>query len=356
MRAVRWFGRGDVRVVHIAEPAAGTGQAVLRVGWCGICGTDLEEYRHGPLLIPADRPHPLTGRAAPLTLGHEFWGTVVEAGRYVEHLRAGDRVAPEVCLACGTCAYCRGGEPARCLNWAALGLQADGGLAEYVAVPAAGCVHLPDSIDDLEAALVEPTEVAVRATRRSGLRLGERAAVIGGGTIGLLVLQTALAAGAREVFVVEPRQKRRELALALGGSGTLDPASPDWTAELVDLCDGLGPEVVFECAGVPGTADAAVAAARKGGRVVLVGVVHEPVPMRLLEVVVGEKQIVGSVQHDAHRDMPAAVHMLATGQVRARPLITGRIQLERVVEDGFNALGPDSDHLKILVGQSALTM
>src|SRR5262249_50894455 len=134
--AARWLDGEDVGVVNIPEPSAGPGQAILRVGSCGICGTDVDEYRHGPVLIPTDQPHPLTGRVAPLTLGHEFWGTVVEVGPDVTNLRQRDRVAPEVCLACGSCAYCRGGEPARCRFWATLGLHADGGLAEYVAVPA----------------------------------------------------------------------------------------------------------------------------------------------------------------------------------------------------------------------------
>lgn len=352
IKAARWFDREDVRVVNIPEPSAGPGQAVLRVGLCGICGTDVEEYHHGPVLIPTDQPHPLTGQAAPLTLGHEFWGTVVEVGPDVTNLSQGDRVAPEVCLACGSCAYCGSGEPARCRFWATLGLHANGGLAEYVAVPAATCIRLPESMEDDEAALVEPTEVAVRAVRSSGLRLGERAVVIGGGAIGLLVLQTARAAGARAVYVVEPGPGRRELARALGAEAAIDPADRAWQDELIERCDGLGPDVVLECAGVPGAADAAVAIARKGGRIVLVGIVNEPVPMRLLEVTLGEKHVLGSVQHDSDHDLPAAVNLLATGRVRAGGLVTARIPLDRVVEDGFEALTPGGDQVKILVGPS----
>jgi (R,R)-butanediol dehydrogenase/meso-butanediol dehydrogenase/diacetyl reductase len=357
VKAARWFGREDVRVVDVPEPAAGPGQAVLRVGWCGICGTDLEEYHHGPIVIPTGAPHPLTGGEAPLTLGHEFWGTVVEVGPGVLNIEGGDRVVPEVCLACGVCDYCRAGEPARCLRWAAVGLHADGGLAEYVAVSATSCAPLPDSLADDVAAFVEPTEVAVRAVRRGRLRLGERAAVIGAGTIGLLVMQTARAAGARRVYVVEPDARRRGLALSLGADWVADPADPSWQAELLEMCAGLGPEVVFECAGASGTAAASVAVARKGGRVVLVGVSNEPVPMPLMDIVVGEKHVLGSVQHDADNDLPAALQLLATGQVRARPLVTARISLDRIVEDGFNALSPGGEHVKILVGTpSSLTI
>jgi (R,R)-butanediol dehydrogenase/meso-butanediol dehydrogenase/diacetyl reductase len=350
VKAARWFGRGEVRVVDVPEPVAGPGQAVLRVGWCGICGTDLEEYRHGPVTIPTAGPHPLTGRSAPITLGHEFWGTVAEVGPGAGGLATGERVAPEVCLACGRCGYCRAGQPALCVDWATIGLHADGGLAEYALVPAAACARLPDPVGDEEAALVEPLEVAVRAVRHSGLRLGERAAVVGGGAIGLLVLQAALAAGAREVFVVEPQAARRRLAVELGAAAGLDPGEAGWTAELAERCDGLGPEVALECAGATGSPDAAVAAVRKGGRVVLVGVHAGAVPLRLLDVVLSEKQLVGSVQHDPARDLPAAIHLLASGQVRVRPLVTARVPLARVVEDGFEALARPGEQLKVLVG------
>jgi len=106
----------------------------------------------------------------------------------------------------------------------------------------------------------------------------------------------------------------------------------------------------MECAGVPGAADGALAIARKGGRIVLVGIINEHVPMTLLEVVVGEKHLLGSVQHDSVHDLPAAVDLLATGRLRERPLVTSRIPLDRVVDDGFNALVPGGDQVKILVG------
>jgi len=176
--------------------------------------------------------------------------------------------------------------------------------------------------------------------------------VVGGGAIGLLVLQTARATGARAVYVVEPGRRRRELARALGADAAIDPADRAWQDELTERCDGLGPDVVLECAGVRGAADAAVAIARKGGRIVLVGIVKEPVPIRLLEITLGEKQVVGSVQHDSDHDLPAAVHLLATGRVNGRALVTARIPLDRVVEDGFEALTPGGDQVKILVEPS----
>ena len=354
MRAARWHGRGDVRVEDVPRPEPGPGELLLEVSWCGICGTDVEEYLHGPTIIPTDVPNGLTGRAAPLTLGHEFVGSVAAIGEGVTNFRVGERVAPETVLFCGRCFFCRRHEYALCLNWAAIGLMSDGGLAEYVTVPAFSSSRLPDSLSDEEGALVEPTEVAVRAVRKSELQLGETVAVVGGGTIGLLVLQVAQAAGASATYLIEPRASRRDLTQSLGSVGVtaaLDPNRPDWQQELRDACAGVGPDVVFECAGASESPDLAVRIARKGGRIVLVGLHAERVPLSTLEVIVGEKRLVGSVQHHYDEDLPVAVQLLAEGKVKVRSLITGRVPLERVVTSGLQALiEQPAQHLKILIG------
>jgi (R,R)-butanediol dehydrogenase/meso-butanediol dehydrogenase/diacetyl reductase len=353
MKAARWHGRRDVRVEDVPRPEPGPGEALLRVTWCGICGTDVEEYLEGPVIIPTARPNGLTGRRAPLTMGHEFTGTVEALGEGVDTLRVGQRVAPEAVLFCGLCPYCRQHQYALCLNWAALGLQADGGLAEYAVVPAFSCAPLPDSLSDEEGALVEPTEVAVRAVAKAPPRLGGSVAVLGGGAIGLLVLQVAHAAGAGAVYLVEPRASRRALALELGAAAAVDPTTTDWMDELRDRCDGLGPEVVLECAGTRDSAGLAVRAARKGGRIVLVGITPDTVPIPTLDILVGEKRVIGTIQHHYDEDLPAAIQLLADGRVRAAPLISARIPLDAVVGQGFLALADRArDTLKILVSPS----
>lgn len=351
MKAARWHGRGDVRVEDVPRPMPSPGKLLLEVSWCGICGTDVEEFLHGPLIIPGDVPNKLTGRAAPITLGHEFVGSVASVGDGVSDFRVGERVAPEVVLFCGECFFCRRHEYALCVNWAALGLMDDGGLAEYAVVPAFSCVALPDSLSDEEGALVEPTEVAVRAVRKCELRLGETVAIVGGGTIGLLVLQIALASGAADVYVLEPRSSRRELALTLGATLAFDPSHTEWEAELREHCHGVGPDVVFECAGAVETADVAVRIARKGGRIVLVGIHPNRVPLSTLEIILGEKRLVGSVQHHYDEDLPVAVDLLGSGKVQVRPLISGRAPLDRVVADGFQPLIEQPEkYLKMLIG------
>lgn len=349
MKAARWHGRGDVRVEEVPVPEPGPGEARLRVSWCGICGTDLEEYRHGPLVIPTGRPHGLTGRQAPLTMGHEFSGVVDARGPGVD-LAVGERVVPDIVLFCNRCVFCRQHQYALCSNWGALGLHADGGLAEYVTVPAFACVPLPESLSDEEGALVEPTEVAVRAVNKAPPRLGDAVAVLGGGAIGLLTLQVARAAGAGPVYLVEPRPSRRALGLELGATAALDPADPAWIEDLRGRCAGLGPPLVFECAGTRDGANLAIRLARKGGRIVLVGITAGPVPIDTLDILVGEKTVIGSIQHHYDEDLPAAVRLLADGRVRALPLVTARVALDDVVSRGFAALtAPAGDQLKVLV-------
>ncbi len=349
MRAARWHGRGDVRIEDVPIPHPGPGEVLLRVSWCGICGTDVEEYRDGPVVIPVDRPNALTGQRAPITLGHEFAGSIAEIGPGVDGLVVGDRVVPEVCLFCGECHYCRRHEYALCVSWAAIGLHGDGGLAEYVKVPARMCVRLPDEIPDDEAALIEPTEVAVRAVRKARIRLGDSVAVVGDGAVGLITLQVARAAGATTVLLVGHRPSRLELGRTLGATAVIDSRDPGWEQALRDLTDGLGADVAIECGGRPEAIRDSIAATRKGGTVVLLAVIGVPIPVNTWPIVEGERTIIGSVQHHFDDDLPAAVQLIASGQVAVLPLISRRISLERVVAEGFAAPAPAGADIKVLV-------
>ncbi len=353
MRAARWHGRGDVRVEDVPIPRVGPGEVLLRVSWCGICGTDVEEFRDGPVVIPVAHPNALTGQMAPVTLGHEFAGTVVEVGPGVEGLAAGDRVVPEICLFCGECHYCRRHEYALCISWAAIGLHGDGGLAEYVKVPARMCVRLPDEIADDEAALVETTEVAVRAVRKAGLGLGDTVAIVGDGAVGLITLQVARAAGATTTLLVGHRPARLELGRQLGADAAIDSRDPGWLEAVRELTGGLGADVAIECGGRAEAIADSIASTRKGGTIVLLAVIGVPVPVNTWPIVEGERTVVGSVQHHFDDDLPVAVRLMAAGQVNVRPLISRRISLERVVEDGFAAPPSAGSDIKVLVSTRA---
>jgi (R,R)-butanediol dehydrogenase/meso-butanediol dehydrogenase/diacetyl reductase len=353
MRAARWHGRGDVRVEDVPIPQVGPGEILLRVSWCGICGTDVEEYRDGPVVIPVTHPNELTGQCAPVTLGHEFAGTVVQVGPAVEGLAVGDRVVPEICLSCGECYYCRRHQYALCISWAAIGLHGDGGLAEFVRVPARMCVRLPDEIGDEEAALIETTEVAVRAVRKAAIGLGDSVAIVGDGAVGLITLQVARAAGATTSLLLGHRPARLELGRQLGADATFDSRDPAWLEAVRARTGGLGVDVAIECGGRAEAIADSIAATRKGGTIVLLAVIGVAIPVNTWPIVEGERTIIGSVQHHFDEDLPIAVSLLATGRVNVRPLISRRISLERVVEDGFAAPPSAGSDIKVLVRTSS---
>jgi (R,R)-butanediol dehydrogenase/meso-butanediol dehydrogenase/diacetyl reductase len=345
--ALRWHGRGDIRLDEIEDPPPpGPGEVQLRPLWCGICGTDVEEYRSGPLFIPAEEPHPLTGSSAPITLGHEFSGEVVDVGPGVERFLPGDRVAADTLIFCGKCYWCRRHQVTLCERLAALGLMADGGLAGLCNAPERTLLPVPEGVSDEAGALAETLAVAVRALRRGRFAVGESVAVVGAGAVGLMALQAAIAGGASKVSVVEPLSERRRLAASLGADKTcalLEEAAP-------------AADVVVECSGNAGAIRTAVGAARKGGRVVLVGIYGRPSTFDFLDVVGTEKEMIGSLSHVYDEDFAAAVSLLGRGAVRAEPLVSDRVPLSRALDDGILALMREpEEHLKILIRPSTVS-
>jgi len=355
MRAAVYHGREDVRIEQVEERAIAPGSVRVAVEACGICGSDLHEYAEGPIAIPADHPHPLTGETLPLTMGHEFAGTVVETGGGVDDPEVGDAVVVNPIVACGECRYCTGGRYSLCDSLMNIGIHGGGGgFAERVVVPAENAVALPEGVSFEQGALVEPLSVGLHAVRRSGLAAGDTAAVFGAGPVGLGVLQAAVAAGAREVYVSEPRDARRELAARLGATEVVDPTETEPVRAISAATDG-GTDVAFEVAGVESALTGAVRTTRKAGTTVVVSLFEETTDFDPNLVMLGERNLLGSYGYRGgplagHGEFAATMQMLRDGRLEAEPTVTGRISLADVVDEGFERLrDPDSDHVKVLV-------
>ena len=334
MRAARWHGRGDVRVDTVPVPTPGASEVLVAVERVGICGTDLEEYRNGPVdLAPG-----------PITLGHEIVGTVATAPGGT--IPIGTRVVPDVVEGCGHCWWCERHQPGLCPNLVVRGLQADGGLAEYMVAPADTCVVVPDDVDADRAAFAEPTSVAVRALRKSGDLAGRSLAVIGCGTIGQLVVRVAIAGGVASVAAIDPVAVRRELA---ADAGAVVAAPADASAAIAQASAGRGADVVVECSGTEAGMTHALTLARRGGLVVAVGTGAESMTIAMRALVLGEQRLVGSAAHVFDEDVAAAIALLAHGIVDPRPLLTAIIGLEETVSAGLQRLADDPAAIKILV-------
>ena len=284
MRAVRWHARGDVRVDDVPVPAPGDTEVLLRVEAAAICGTDVDEVRLGPITVPVD-PHPINGRAAPMTLGHEIVGVVAEAGAASEQV-VGARVAPWPSQPCGRCRECASGHANRCPHMVALGMSADGGMADFVIADGRSCVPVGPQVETERAVLVEPFAVALHAMHRVPVA-GRRVAVVGVGSLGLCVVEAAKLDGAGEIVAISRSERGREVAREAGAAGTLPPER----AAEVDA------EVVFETAGAAPAVSASLAAVRRGGRVVVLGGHPRTTGVDLLDLTIREVALEGSVSH-----------------------------------------------------------
>ncbi|MFE7116634.1 MFS transporter [Streptomyces sp. NPDC057654] len=354
MRAAVWYGAGDVRVVERDVPEPGPGEVLVAVAYCGICGSDLHEYADGPHAIPVAAPHPASGATAPLVLGHEFCGTVAALGPGVSGLAVGDSVAVEPHYRCGDCARCRDGEYNICRHFGFAGLMGDGGLAEFAALPAYMVHRLPPDVPLEQAALFEPASVALHALRRAG-DSPSALAVVGLGPIGLLTVRLAAERGVPRIIAADIAQDRLELAERLGATDTVNAVGTHGAdgagAAIRELTGGEGVDVAFEAVGSQDALDTCLAATRRGGRVVLVGLGRQ-VRLDAYALVNNEQSIVASV---GYRDTyPELIRLVGRGGVDLTPVVTSTVALDDVVADGLRPLsrGPGGQ-IKILVRPNA---
>jgi 2-desacetyl-2-hydroxyethyl bacteriochlorophyllide A dehydrogenase len=309
MRAVVLDHPGSFRVADVPDPTPQAGQVVVKVECCGICGTDLH------ILAGEFPPTPY-----PITPGHEFAGTVVARGADVKpDLPIGARVAVDPSLYCGYCRRCRAGRDNLCENWAAIGDTVDGAFAEFVAVPAVNAYRLPDHLDAQYGAMAEPLACAVHGMRRLGPVFGEPTVVIGAGTMGLMMLQLLLQAGAGPVAVVDRVGERLEVARKLGAAQAVTDAG---------ALDGGRFSAAVDATGAPSAIEAAIGLLDRGGRMLVFGVSPAEAAIRVSPFRVYNDEITVTGSMAILRSFGQAVDLLASGAVDPRPLLSEPLPLE----------------------------
>lgn len=340
MKAAVFHGREDVRVEEVPEPPTpGIGELLVDVSFGALCGTDAAEYAHGPVLIPLAARHSGSGHVGPLVLGHEFTGRIAVAGDDLNGFEAGQRVVSGSGVSCGVCAWCRAGRTNLCERYYTLGLQADGGLAERVLVPASTCELVPDGCGDEAASLAQPLAVALHAVDRARVDASDSVAVIGVGGIGAFVVAAAHVRGASPVVAVDIDEHRLEIARRVGADESFVAADAPGERQL---------DVVIEASGTAAGLKTAVQMVRRGGRILLVGLHDEPRKVNLLDLSLREVEVLTTVAHVCGRDLPAALQILATTEL-ARQVIDPVIALDEVVESGLVPLAVHRAQGKIVV-------
>jgi (R,R)-butanediol dehydrogenase/meso-butanediol dehydrogenase/diacetyl reductase len=332
MRAAVFHATGErLSIEDRQTPTARPGELVLRVAYCGICGTDIHATE--PSAQPLE-----TGTI----LGHEFAGEIAESG--ASGWRVGERVIALPLTECDECrplGGCRDRLGILCTRNRVIGLTAatPGGYAEYVRVGAHNALRVPNGLDLKLAALTEPLSVGAHAVRMAGGLLGARVLVIGAGPIGLAVTMFARAAGARSIDVSEPDPVRRERATAVGATSVHDPVS--------ERLAGLAPDVVFECVGIPGMLRLCIDIAPVHGRIVVVGACRQD--DSILPRVALRKELCAQFVLGYTRDEFALVlDLLAAGRIDAAPLITSVIGLDALPET-FERLHRPNPQAKVLI-------
>ncbi|HLP18361.1 MAG TPA: zinc-dependent alcohol dehydrogenase family protein [Bacteroidota bacterium] len=303
MKAAVFEKTGSLTVCDVPLRPLNDDEMLIRVDACGICGTDVH------IVAGESRSTP------PVVLGHEFAGTVVDAGRHADIFAPGTNVAIDPNIPCGTCVYCRRGYVHLCERLRALGVDINGGMSEYCIIPYRQAYALPPGLSIEHAAMIEPISCVVHGIDKAHIEAGESVVILGGGTIGMIMMQLARASGASTIILSEPNSEKRNNAASFGADYTVDPSSADLASVVQDLTQ-IGADCVIECAGRRETAEQALALSRKGGRVVLFGVcpIGETIAMEPNRIYSHELTIAGSYVNPF--TFSRAADLIASGRIR----------------------------------------
>lgn len=353
MKAARYYDQKDIRIEDIPEPELKPGTVAIDVAWCGICGTDLHEYLEGPIFVPPKgKPHPISGEEAPVTLGHEFSGTITALGEGVTGLEVGQNVVVEPYIVGEDVDTGEGSNYQLSENMNFIGLGGrGGGLSEKIVVEQRW-VHPVGDIPLDEAALIEPLSVGHHAFVRSGASEGDVAIVGGAGPIGLLTAGVLKASGLT-VYISELSEARKEMARTTGvADEVFDPREVDVAEKVRELTDGKGADVGFECSSVPVVLDMLIDAVKPGGVIVNVSIWGRKPEVDMPNLVLKEIDLRGTIGYS--NDHPATIKLVQEGKLDLSKFITGRLALDELVEKGFDELINNNEHhVKILVNPNA---
>jgi L-iditol 2-dehydrogenase len=332
---------GRIGFTERPVPSPRPGEALIKLEYVGICGSDLHYFESGRIGNRIVKP--------PFVLGHEAGGVVAEVGEGVSHLKAGDRVALEPGKTCGRCVFCRTGMYNLCPDVRFFASPPiDGVFSEYAAHEAALCFPLPDNVTTMEGALIEPLSVGFHAARQGGAQAGMSALVTGAGCIGLVSLLALRAMGVSKVYVTDIEQKRLGKAIALGAADVVNARERDPVDAVMSLTGGLGCDIVIEAAGTEVTTAQAVQIARRGGTVVCVGQsaggsVNVPMTVAIM------KELTFKTVFRYRHIYPIAIEAVASGAVNIKDVVTNVFAFDEIQSAFEQSLHNKADIVKSVI-------
>jgi (R,R)-butanediol dehydrogenase/meso-butanediol dehydrogenase/diacetyl reductase len=349
MKAAVYHAAGDVRIEERDVPTPVAGEALIKVLRSGMCGTDASEYKSGPKIFATQTKHPVSGHHGPMILGHEFIGEIVGDVDSASGFTTGDLVASGAGISCGTCKRCLEMRTNLCEKYVTLGLNRDGGMAEYVAVPTGTLVKIPAGLSLDAAGIAQPLAVGLHAARRAGVRDGDRVLLIGAGAIGTFVLAGLKNLFTAEVTVLDFAGNRLERAARLGADHTVD-VGDNAEGDIRKIFGDSGIDVIIEASGAPGQLQFAIGLVKRGGNVLQVGLPSTKQEIDVHKIVMSEINVTTTLAHVCDHDLGPALEILGNTSLAAE-LIEGVYPLSDLVNQ-LEALGAGKIQGKVLFDPS----
>lgn len=331
----------SIAVKQVPRPVPGPDEALIRVKCIGICGSDVHYYQHGQIGRYVVRE--------PIILGHEVAGEVVEVGRNVKNVTAGDRVAIEPGVTCGRCEHCKSGRYNLCPDVFFLATPPDNGAwADYIVMRSDVLFKLPDHMSYEEGAMLEPLSVGYHAMNRARVKPGDTVLILGLGPIGLLAIQAARLFGVREIYACDVSPFRLKAGLAAGAKAVFNALDADMKKQLLGASGGIGMDVVVECSGNRGSISNAVQYAKAGGRIALIGLPPEgDTAMDINRIIDAELDIIGVMRYA--NTYPEAIRAYCDSGQDLREIVSHCFPLSKIEEALQVAIHQKESALKVMI-------
>jgi 2-desacetyl-2-hydroxyethyl bacteriochlorophyllide A dehydrogenase len=318
---------------NLPKPQVNENEVLIKVKNCGICGSDVSSYKIG------------TMSSQQIILGHEFSGEIIEIGTNVQNAKIGDRVTANPNIPCLECYFCKQGLENMCVH-NTKGVTHDGALAEYITVRVDRLHHLPDTISYEQGALVEPLSNAVYAVKNVHFGLGSNAAVYGAGTIGLLVSQVLSSVGASYIYIIEPIESKRNLALDLGADYSFEPKKQK---QIFRMTHKIGVDYIFDCVGIPDTIMNSYSLIKRGGTIMLIGMYTDPFEIKGWLQITSKNLTIKGMYLSNQDAFKTAIRLIEQQKVNVAKLITKRVKLEDVPKEYAQLASGIHENIKVMV-------